>query len=56
MSVSEERAAGRAEEQERIKQLVNNKICFEHRDAGNCDHQLCWGLVDLLRKIDGVMR
>lgn len=42
----------RAEERARITKLINDKICFGHLETGNCDHQLCWGLVALLRKVE----
>jgi hypothetical protein len=42
----------RAEERARITKLINDKICFGHIETGSCDHQLCWGLVALLRKIE----
>lgn len=42
----------RAEERDRIIGLIYDKICFGHLETGNCDHQLCWGLVALLRKVE----
>ena len=39
-------------EREAIVERMKRKICFGHRETGNCDHQLCWGLRDLIRGID----
>lgn len=42
-----------AKEQERILKLIDNRICFDHRANGVCDHGYCYGLADLKAAIQG---
>lgn len=41
----------RAEERERIASLMRLKMCLNYLDDGSCDHQLCWGLADLINNM-----
>lgn len=42
----------RKEEKSRIIELMNRNICFGHREENNCEHQLCWGLRNLIDKLE----
>lgn len=41
-------------ERERILKLVENRICFDNKADGVCEHGYCYGLVDLKAAIQGV--
>ena len=40
-------------ERERIVKLAQNKVCFDNRDTGECDHSVCYGMIDLIVLIKG---
>lgn len=42
---------GKQLERERIIQVAQNRICFDHK--GGCDHADCYALSDLIRAIKG---
>jgi hypothetical protein len=41
------------EERERIIALAENKVCFDNRHKGECDHSICYGMIDLIALIKG---
>jgi hypothetical protein len=41
----------RNQERERIITLVKNKVCFDNRDSGECEHSACYGMLDLIALI-----
>lgn len=43
---------GALRERERVAELVKNKICFDNLEGRGCDHQACYELIDLLKKIN----
>jgi len=42
---------GRSAERERIIALAENKVCFDNRDSGECEHSACYGMLDLIALI-----
>jgi hypothetical protein len=42
---------GRDYERERIITLSKNKVCFDNRDKGECEHSVCYGMLDLIALI-----
>jgi hypothetical protein len=42
---------GGSAERERIITLIQNKICFDNRDNGECEHSVCYGMIDLIALI-----
>lgn len=42
---------GKKAEREHIITLIQNKICFDNRDNGECDHSVCYGMIDLIALI-----
>jgi hypothetical protein len=45
--------SGARYERERITALAKNKVCFDHRKTGNCDHSACFEMSDLIALING---
>jgi hypothetical protein len=43
-------------ERERIVTAANNKVCFDLRDKGECDHSVCYGMVELIALIKGEVK
>jgi hypothetical protein len=41
----------RNQERERIIAMVQNKVCFDNRDNGECEHSVCYGMIDLIALI-----
>jgi hypothetical protein len=41
----------RNQERERIIAMVQNKVCFDNRDSGECEHSVCYGMIDLIALI-----
>jgi hypothetical protein len=41
----------RSQERERIIALANNKVCFDNRDNGECEHSACYEMIDLIALI-----
>ena len=41
------------QERERISAMVENKVCFDNRDSGECEHSVCYGMIDLIALIKG---
>lgn len=39
-------------ERERIIALAEAKVCFGHQETGNCEHSVCFGMRDLIAKIE----
>ena len=39
-------------ERKRITALAEGKVCFGHRETGNCDHSVCFGMRKLIDEID----
>ena len=29
-----------------------SRVCFGHRETGECEHQLCWGLMALIEELE----
>jgi len=44
---------GAQQERERIIALAASKVCFDNRDKGECDHSVCYGMIDLVTVIKG---
>jgi hypothetical protein len=44
---------GRRAERERISAMVENRVCFDNRDSGECEHSVCYGMIDLIALIKG---
>lgn len=44
---------GRSDERERIITLIKNKVCFDNRDNGECEHSVCYGMLDLIALLKG---
>jgi hypothetical protein len=44
---------GAQQERERIIALAASKVCFDNRDNGECDHSVCYGMIDLVTVIKG---
>jgi hypothetical protein len=42
---------GTQQERERIIALAKSKVCFDNRDKGECDHSVCYGMIDLIAVI-----
>ena len=42
---------GAIRERERVVELINRKICFDNLEGRGCDHQACYELLDLLKKV-----
>lgn len=45
---------GRDEELKRVLGVIADRICFDHRANGTCEHGQCWALHDLRAKLQGV--
>ena len=39
---------GKKAERGHIIALIQNKICFDNRDNGECEHSVCYGMLDLI--------
>jgi len=46
-----DRRTGAQQERERISALAANKVCFDNRSNGECDHSVCYGMIDLIALI-----
>lgn len=44
-------AIAKSQERDRIVEMANNRICFDHKDG--CEHGQCYGLSDLIALIKG---
>jgi len=44
--------AGVESETKRIIAMAEAKVCFGHQETGNCEHSVCFGMRDLIRKIE----
>jgi hypothetical protein len=42
---------GAWDERKRIITLSENKVCFDNRDKGECEHSVCYGMLDLIALI-----
>jgi len=40
--------AGAMREQNRIIEWLNNRVCFDHKETGNCTHSACFDNRDLV--------
>lgn len=45
---------GATQQREHILRQAENRICFDHKATGTCDHGGCWALQDLINKIRGL--
>ena len=44
--------AGRELERARAIKLARGQICFGHRDTGNCEHSVCFGMDKLINWLE----
>jgi len=52
LSYTEGLQDGRKLQTNEFIELINNRICFDHKQKNTCDHQACWALVDLKKKVE----
>ena len=43
---------GVREERNRIILLAENKVCFDNRDNGECEHSACYEMINLIERIN----
>jgi len=44
--------AARDAEREVFIQMLKNRICFDQSEGRGCDHQLCYGNLNLIRDLE----
>ena len=44
--------AFREAERKRIIAMAEAKVCFGHQETGNCEHSVCFGMRNLISKIE----